>query len=47
MGLNARKYVQANFSIDVLTQRWSDVIRDLAASAGAPKTVWRQACSTP
>ena len=35
MGLNAREYVQANFSIDVLRQRWSDVIHDLTASAGA------------
>lgn len=35
MALASRAYVQANFSIDVLTQRWSDVIRDLAASAGA------------
>lgn len=29
MGLDARRYVQANFSMDVLRQRWSNVIQDL------------------
>jgi glycosyltransferase involved in cell wall biosynthesis len=37
MGLNARKYVQANFSMDVLRQRWSDVMHELAAGAGAAR----------
>lgn len=32
MGLNARDYVQANFSIDVLRHRWRHVIHELAAS---------------
>jgi polysaccharide biosynthesis protein PslH len=32
MSLNARKYVEANFSIDVLRQRWSEVIHALALS---------------
>lgn len=29
MGLEARKYVQANFSAEVLRERWSSVIHDL------------------
>jgi len=44
MGSNARKYVQANFSIDVLRQRWSEVVHELAAGAGAPKTGRRRTC---
>jgi hypothetical protein len=46
MGLGGRKYVQANFSMDVLRQRWGSVIRRLAAGAGGPVTDGRRRCST-
>jgi glycosyltransferase involved in cell wall biosynthesis len=46
MGLGGRKYVQANFSMDVLRQRWGSVIRRLAAGAGGPVTDGRKRCST-
>jgi glycosyltransferase involved in cell wall biosynthesis len=34
MGLEARNYVQANFSMNVLRQRWANVVHDLATGAG-------------
>jgi glycosyltransferase involved in cell wall biosynthesis len=47
MGLAARDYVQAGFSIGVLRQRWSDVLHDLAAGAGKPRSGrWRTCWTT-
>lgn len=34
MGLAGRNYVQANFSIEVLRRRWSELVRQLALDAG-------------
>jgi hypothetical protein len=46
MGLAARRYVRANFSMDVLARRWRDVIHELAFAAGRPGTDGRRTCST-
>jgi hypothetical protein len=35
-GINARRYVEEHFSIDVLRQRWRSVIAELTASSAVP-----------
>lgn len=46
MGLEARKYVEANFSMEELRRRWREVIGRLADSAGKPARRTPTPCST-
>ena len=45
MGLEARKYVEANFSMEELRRRWREVIGRLADSAGKPAPRTPTPCS--